>query len=285
MTPKPIGTRISRWGEGPVWWRDHLYYVDIEGQTLVRLNPLDGTETTWTLDQRIGFALPRDDRNWIWGGDHGLYTLNLETGTSHFITDPEPDLPHNRFNDAAVSPDGRLFAGTIATDKTIGAATLYRLDAESRLTPVVPNVTNSNGIAWSPDGTVCYYIDTPSLKVLRFDYDSVGGELRNPHVVLDTDPLIDASPDGMCADAEGKLWIAFCHGGCVIRFDPDTGYELNRITLPCIETTSCCFGGPELRDLYITTGIAPTKEEPLAGRVFVVKDLPVPGVSTAVVSG
>lgn len=284
MTPKPIGSRISQWGEGPVWWRDHLYYVDIEGRTLVRLNPLDETETTWVLDQRIGFALPCADGRWIWGGDHGLYTLDLETGTSVFITDPEAHLPHNRFNDAAVSPDGRLFAGTIATNKSTGAASLYRLDNGEECTPVVPNVTNSNGIAWSPDGTACYYIDTPTLKVLRFDYRAETGEWTAPRVVLDTDPLIDAVPDGMCADAEGKLWITFCHGGCVIRFDPVTGRELDRISIPCIETTSCCFGGPDLRDLYITTGIAPNKVEPHAGHIFVVKNLPTPGIPQTVVS-
>ncbi|MDA3875423.1 MAG: SMP-30/gluconolactonase/LRE family protein [Kiritimatiellae bacterium] len=281
MTPEPIGKRVSRWGEGPVWWRDHLYYVDIEGHTLVRLNPQDEAETTWVLDQRIGFALPSSDGRWIWGGDHGLYTLDIETGESDFIADPESHLPHNRFNDAAVSPDGRLFAGTIATDKETGAATLYRLDATP--TAVVPNVTNSNGLAWSPDGSACYYIDTPTRIVLRFDYRAETGELAAPRAVIHTDPLIDASPDGMCADAEGKLWIAFCHGGCVIRVDPVTGKELDRVHVPCIETTSCCFGGPDLRDLYITTGIAAKKEEPHAGRIFVVKHLPVPGCPQPVV--
>jgi sugar lactone lactonase YvrE len=285
MTPKPVGTHISRWGEGPVWWQGHLYYVDIEGHSLVRLNPINQTETTWTLDQRIGFALPCEDRRWIWGGDHGLYFLDLESGDSTFIADPEADLPRNRFNDAAVSPDGRLFAGTIATDKTIGAASLYRLDAGSTPALVVPDVTNSNGLAWSPDGSACYYIDTPTRQVRCYEYDAANGDLRNPRVIIDTDPLIEASPDGMCADAEGKLWIAFCHGGCVIRMDPDTARELDRIQFPCLETTSCCFGGPDLCDLYITTGIGGNKNEPLAGRVFVVKNLPTPGIPQSVVRG
>jgi sugar lactone lactonase YvrE len=271
----------SSWGEGPVWWKDHLWWVDIEGKQLNRLQPGTDTVKRWDMGQRIGFALPTDSGDWIWGGDDGLYRLDPETVTSTPLVDPEPGLPQNRFNDAAVSPDGRLFAGTIATDKTEGAANLYRLDPGSVCTPVVTGVTNSNGIGWSPDGTAVYYIDTPTRTICRYAYRE--SLFQEKALLVDTDPVIDASPDGLCVDADGHLWVAFCHGGCVIRFHHRTGDVMDRIEVPAKETTSCCFGGPDLHDLYITTGMG-TGEKESDGRSYVVRNLSTPGLPQVPIS-
>jgi sugar lactone lactonase YvrE len=136
-------------------------------------------------------------------------------------------------------------------------------------------VTNSNGIAWALDGNTVYYIDTPRREVLAFDYDD--GHLRNLRTAFSTSH-IDASPDGMTIDAKGNLWIAFCHGGCVSSFNPTTGDELRRIPLPCLETTACAFGGPDLQDLYVTTGVHKTAKEEHAGRLFIIRGLNTKGV-------
>lgn len=271
---RAVSDHTAAWGEGPVWWEPHLWWVDIKGHRLLRLQPDTGAFQEWNMGQRIGFALPRSDGSWIWGGDGGLYTLDPESGESRLLVDPEPDRPCNRFNDAAVSPDGRLFAGTIAMDKTEGAATLYRLDPGPVCTPVIPGVTNSNGIGWSPDGGTLFYIDTPTRKIMRYDYQE--GSLSGGAVLADTDPVVDASPDGLCVDAEGHVWVAFCHGGCVVRFDHQDGRELERFEVPAKETTSCCFGGSDLRDLYITTGVG-TGEKASDGRVYRVSGIAVPG--------
>ncbi len=267
------GSRKSLWGEGPVWWRDHLWYVDIEAHALIRLDPATGSETVWPMRERIGFALPCTDTRWICGGDSGIFLFDPATETRQPLADPEPHLPNNRFNDAATSPDGRLFAGTIATDKTGGAASLYRIDANLTCQNVLPGLTNSNGIDWSPDGQTMYHIDTPTKTVSAFDYAPATGALENRRVVLNTEPLIDASPDGLTVDIDGHLWIALCHGACVMQFDSATGKFLRHIDLPCIETTSCCFGGPALETLYVTTGIASGKQEPLAGQIFAITGL------------
>jgi len=272
MNAEVLNTRVSKWGEGPVWWKDHLYYVDIEGFRLLRFDPETGKETSWEMDQRIGFALPCLSGKWIWGGDNGIFYLDLETGLSTPIVDPEPNLPDNRFNDAAISPDGRLFAGTIALKKVKGSAKLYRIDSDLSCHTAFPNVTNSNGIDWTSDGKTCYYIDTPSYSIRKFNYDTASGSLQDPHILLDTKDKSQGVPDGMCIDAEGNMWVAFCHGGCVVKFDPATSEELDRITFPTVETTSCCFGGPEQKDLYVTTGVNSQKEEKHGGKVFVVRN-------------
>jgi sugar lactone lactonase YvrE len=271
----PIATTRCRWGEGPIWWGDCLYYVDIEGHRVHRFRPADGVETSWDVGQRVGTVVPRESGGLVIAGDHGLAFLDEETGIVTAIADPEADKPDNRFNDGKCSPDGRFFAGTISLVKRTGDARLYRLDPDLSLHEAFGPVTNSNGIVWTADGSTVFYIDTPRAEVLAFDYDA--GHLRNLRTAFST-AAIAASPDGMAIDENGHLWIAFCHGACVVCFDPATGTILQRIEIPCLETTACAFGGPDLADLYITTGVHKSVVEEHAGRLFVVRGLGVKGL-------
>ncbi|MCU0776392.1 MAG: SMP-30/gluconolactonase/LRE family protein [Akkermansiaceae bacterium] len=279
---EPVGHIRSQWGEGPVWWRDALYYVDIEGRLVHRYDPADGSEKSWDAGQRVGTVVPRASGGLVIAGDHGFSFLDEASGALTAIADPEANLPDNRFNDGKCSPDGRFFAGTISLAKKTGAARLYRLDPDLSVREAFGPVTNSNGIIWSADGKTCYYIDTPRKEVLAFDYEQ--GLLRDPRPVIRTGH-IEASPDGMTIDADGHLWIAFCHGGCVSCFDPQTGDELHRIALPCLETTACAFGGPDLTDLFVTTGIHKTAVEEHAGRLFVIRGLKIKGLPAHAFAG
>src|SRR6478735_3302329 len=283
LSIEPIGNIRSQWGEGPVWWREALYYVDIEGHRVHRFDPVSGSEKSWDVGQRVGTVVPRESGGLVLAGDHGLFFLDEETGHLTSIADPEPDKPDNRFNDGKCSPDGRFFAGTISLVKKTGTARLYRLDPDLSLHEAFGPVTNSNGIAWSADGKTVFYIDTPRKEVLAFDYES-DGHLRNLRSVVSTAHL-DSSPDGMTIDAAGNLWIAFCHGACVACFDPKSGAELRRIELPCLETTACAFGGPELADLYVTTGVHKSVVEENAGRLFVIRGLGVKGLPANAFAG
>jgi sugar lactone lactonase YvrE len=268
MSIEPVGNTRSQWGEGPIWWRDALYYVDIEGRRVHRFDPASGAETSWDVGRRVGTVVPRDSGGLLIAGDDGMFFLDEDGGGLTAICDPEPDKPENRFNDGKCSPDGRFFAGTMSLVRKTGDARLYRLDPDLTLHEAFGPVTTSNGIAWSPDGGTVYYIDTPRREILAFDYDD--GHLRNLRSAVDTGG-IDASPDGMATDADGMLWVAFCHGGCVVCYDPGTGRVLRRIDFPCLETTACAFGGPDLADLYVTTGVHKSVVEEHAGRLFVVR--------------
>lgn len=276
------GTKKAQWGEGAVWWRGALYYVDIEGHLVHRFDPASGEEKSWDVGQRVGMVVPRLDGGLVIGGDDGLYFLDEETGALTAIVDPEPDKANNRFNDGKCSPDGRFFAGTISLVKKEGDAKLYRLDPDLSLHEAYAPVTNSNGIAWSADGKTCYYIDTPSKEIKAFDY--ADGELTNLRAVVSTKHH-ESSPDGMTIDAEGNLWVAFCHGACVCCYSPETGEELRKIDLPCLETTSCAFGGADLADLYVTTGIHKSEVEEHAGRLLKVTGLGVKGVAAFAFAG
>jgi sugar lactone lactonase YvrE len=269
------GNVVSKWGEGPIWWEGFLYYVDIEGKKVLRYDPETGEEKSWDVGRRVGTVVPRKKGGLVIAGDDGFLFLDTETGELTPITDPEPDKPDNRFNDGKCSPDGRFFAGTISLVKKTGDARLYRLDPDLSAHDAFGPVTNSNGIVWTEDGETVYYIDTPRKEVLAFDYSE--GRLENVRSVVSTQ-MYESSPDGMAIDANGNLWIAFCHGACVSCFDPRTGEELRKIDLPCLETTACAFGGPDLTDLYVTTGIHKTEVEEHAGQLFVIRGLGVKGL-------
>ena len=286
-TFEPVGSYRAQWGEGPIWWQNHLYYVDIEKHLVIKYNPANGEETQWNVKDtvgRVGTVVPRATGGLVVAGDKGFHFLDTETGATTTITDPETEKLDNRFNDGKCSPDGRFFAGTISLVKNTGDAALYRLDPNLSLHTAYSNVTNSNGIAWNADGSTCYYIDTPQLAVLAFDYDSASGALSNPRKAVSTDH-ISASPDGMTIDSNGNLWIAFCHGACVVCFDPVTGDQLHRVDLPCLETTACSFGGENLDELYVTTGIHKSEVEEHAGRLFRIKGLGVKGVPSNAFAG
>ncbi len=283
VTIEVSGTIKAQWGEGPIWWHGAIYYVDIEGQCVHRFDPVTGGERAWEIGQRVGTVVPRESGGLLIAGDHGMYFLDEQTGGLTHLADPEQDLPDNRFNDGKCAPDGRFFAGTISLVKKTGTAKLYRLDPDLTLHEAFAPVTNSNGIAWSIDGKTVYYIDTPRKEVLSFDYEN-NGHLSNLRSVISTAHL-DSSPDGMTMDAEGNLWIAFCHGGCVACFSPVTGEELRRIILPCVETTACAFGGPDLGDLYVTTGVHQSIVEEHGGRLFVIRGLGVKGIPAYAFAG
>ena len=283
MTPtiKTIGKQISQWGEGPIWWGNSLFYVDIAGNKLLRLKPHTSEETIWEIGERIGTIVPsEDDDEVIYAGDTGYVRFNLKTGSKTTLADPEASMRgKNRFNDGKCDPAGRFWAGTISMVKDTGSANLYCLDTDGSLSLKVSGVTNSNGICWNADATKMFYIDTPTQNVRAYDYDLESGAISNARVVVDTVAHgYNSSPDGMTIDADGMLWVAFCHGACVVRFDPQKDKELQRVDLPCIETTACAFGGENLDRLFITTGIKADLKETDSGKVFVIDGLGVKGV-------
>ncbi|MDO8685324.1 MAG: SMP-30/gluconolactonase/LRE family protein [Clostridiales bacterium] len=210
---------------------------------------------------------------------HGFYFLDLITKKISLIADPESHLPANRFNDGKCDCAGRLWAGTLFMDQNDSnaknAGTLYCMDTDLSIRAALRDITISNGITWSPDNKIMYFIDTPTRQVAAFDFDYITGNIKNKRVVI-TIPESEGIPDGMTADIEGMLWIAQWGGSNVSRWNPYTGRLLDKILLPVSGATSCVFGGSELDELYITTARAGLNEEdiikqPHAGGVFRIK--------------
>ncbi|MFD8420118.1 SMP-30/gluconolactonase/LRE family protein [Streptomyces sp. NPDC059466] len=266
-------------GEGPTWdaREQRLIWVDILGSRVHTYDPLSGRRTVMVTEQHVGAAKPR-----VGGG----LVVNLRDGVGLYGPTVASDksgpsgppggfrwlhrelVPGRRGNDAAVAPDGALWAGSMRYDEGRGGGALSRIAADGTAHTVLDDVTVSNGTGWSPDGRLMYYIDTPTRRIDVFDV----GEDQLPcnRRALVTIDAVEGYPDGLTVDAEGCVWVAFWDGGAVRRYTPDG--RLDRvIALPVRRPTACAFGGADLTDLYITTArtglVAP---HPLSGSVLVV---------------
>ena len=157
-----------------------------------------------------------------------------------------------------------------------GAGALYCLDTDASVDPAASReLSISNGLAWSLDEDVMYFIDTPTRQVVAYDYDADSGEIENERVVIEV-PASEGLPDGMTIDAEGKLWIAMWDGWQVCRFDPVNGRMLESISVPVARVTSCAFGGPGLETMYITTARKGLRDNELAKQPLAGGLLPLP---------
>ncbi|GHB24923.1 calcium-binding protein [Streptomyces umbrinus] len=270
-------------GEGPTWDADaqRLIWIDILGSRVRTFDPVSGRRTVMATEQHVGAAKPR-----VGGGlvvnlrdGVGLYGPGGESSNSlgDFRWLHREVVPGRRANDAAVAPDGALWAGTMRYDEAAGGGTLSRVAPDGTVETVLDDVAVSNGTGWSPDGRLMYYIDSPTRRIDVFDFDGqrVGGRRRLAAIEEG-----DGFPDGLTVDADGCVWVALWDGGAVRRYTPDG--KLDRVVeLPVPRPTACAFGGADLTDLYITTArTGLTAPHPLSGSVLVIpgagKGLPQP---------
>ena len=262
-------------GEGCVWSpvENLLVWVDINGQAVHRFDHTTGQPVgVWRYPDMVGNAAPRAGGGLALGLGPSV-ALTDRVGAIETVIELPGEPESNRTNDGAVDPRGRLFQGTMShTEPGAPVASLYRVDGDGTARRVLSDVMISNGIGWSPDQTTMYYIDTLTFRVDRFDYDPDTGEIegRRPFITFDGST---GGPDGMAVDADGCLWVAMFGGYHVQRFSPG-GEPLEAVATPgSPQATCCCFGGPDLDTLYITTAREPiagvsTEGEPNAGALF-----------------
>jgi sugar lactone lactonase YvrE len=246
--------------------------VDIERGLLLSVDGCGRDRRSHSVGRRLGAAAPIDGRRFVVALQDGIGILDLETGAVAMLASPEAFLPSSRFNDGKCDPAGRFLAGTFDMDGKERTSALYSIDGRGCLRQLLDGVTISNGLAWTADGRTLYYIDTPTFEVARFDYDLATGSLGERHVAVRVPPEM-GYPDGMEIDVNGDLWVAHWDGGAVRCWSPRTGECLAEIRLPCSRPTSCCFGGPGLDRLFITTARIGLSEadlagQPLAGSLF-----------------
>jgi sugar lactone lactonase YvrE len=260
---EPVTDPIADHGEGPVWWPGWggLRWVDMLAGDVLALTR-DGVRRL-PVGTVAAAIRPRRDGGMVAAVERGFALVDPD-GAVHAGPEIWSD-PAVRMNDGGCDPDGRFYCGSMAYDGAAGRGRLYRLDPDGTTGVVLDGVTISNGLAWSPDGTTAYYIDTPTGGIDAFDYDPAGG-LRGRRRLADV-PAGLGLPDGLTVDAEGHLWVGMHGGGAVLRWRPD-GVLDGRVEVPVRDVTACTFGGPGLATLYITTSRLDGGPEPLAGAVF-----------------
>jgi sugar lactone lactonase YvrE len=205
-------------GEGPIWDDETatLLFVDSTIGRIYRLNPESGTLRSVEVGQQIGAALPRRRGGLVVSAGDGLISVE-DTGDVSLLVPIEDDRKDHRLNDAKCDSRGRLWSGTFSLSFVRGAGALYRVDQDLTLTRVAEGISISNGIAWSPDETTMYHVDTPTRGIDMLDYDIETGAATNRRRFVDIDRACGL-PDGITVDAEGHVWVALYLGGAVRRY-------------------------------------------------------------------
>jgi sugar lactone lactonase YvrE len=267
-------------GEGPFWDKEDelLYWVDIAEKSLFIHDPEALTTREIAVGQFIGSAAARNSHELVVALEDGFFILDTRAGKLTAIADPEAHIPGNRFNDGKCDARGRFWAGTQPSDgkgdatEERDAAALYRLDPDRTVRKMIDGVSISNGIAWSPDNRIMYFIDSRIMGVAAFDFDLETGGIKNRRYPIVIPTAGHGVPDGMTRDDEGMLYIAEWNGYQVSKWNPKTGECVDSIKFPIAKITSCAFGGPRLDELFVTTarlGVRPDDEAQRdAGSVF-----------------
>lgn len=275
--PTCIVSAAAILGEGPVWVAREraLYWLDIAGCRIHRLDPANGNAKSAPTPFRVTALAARASGGFVGASEHGFVLIDAELSRFDIFADPEPELPGNRFNDGKVDGQGRFWAGTMDDAEQAATGVLYRLDAELRVSCHDEGYRVTNGPTFSPDGAWMYHTDSAAQTVYRF---AVGadGEPFGRNVFLKFEEG-DGFPDGMTTDAVGNLWIAFWDGWCLRQVSP-SGDILRKIDLPVQRPTSCTFGGRLLDTLFVTSASkgldeAALARQPLAGSLFAIPGL------------
>lgn len=290
VTPKVAVDGVNTLGESPVWSvsEQALYWVDILAPAIHRWHLGGGARSSWAMPATVGSIGLMNRGGIVAALRTGFHRFDPAAGSSSFIAHPEPDRPTNRLNDGKCGPDGSFWAGTMddRTEKE-PVASLYRLSTDGRCERMATGLKVSNGLAWSPNGRTLYLSDSRAATIWRYPHEPGTGKLGQREVFVAMQPEW-GRPDGGAVDAEGCYWGCGAAAGRVNRFSP-AGELLGWIELPVSHPTMPCFGGPDLRTLYVTSARenfspAQISATPLAGSLFEIK-LDIAGVPVGTYAG
>ena len=260
-------------GESPTWNAQSgcLYWVDLRRPCLHRLHVASGETRTWPMPEVIGAVVSRRTGGVIVALKDGLHAFDPDSSQLFPLIKLEFDLPHNRLNDAKCDPAGRIWCGSMWDYGLHPTGSLYRVDTDLSVARIRSAVSIANAISFSPDGRSIYFADSRKGQIERASFDAHTGNVGSWSVLVES-AAAPGIPDGATVDAEGFIWNARYKGGCIARFTPDG--DLDRlIELPVSQPTSCAFGGPDLRTLFVSTAtqklsVAELMSQPLAGNLL-----------------
>ncbi|WP_396634866.1 SMP-30/gluconolactonase/LRE family protein [Maribacter sp. R86514] len=265
MTQTLIFNGNSELLEGPVFDTNNncLYFVSIFDHLVYFYNPQTKELLSVKLDSPVSCIYIQDHKKIIAASKNGFFEINFSTLEKKLVFKIEID-DKVRFNDGIKDPKGRYIIGTMGypeVKKNIGQVFSYD---KGEYRTIIENTTISNGLAFSLDNKWLYFIDTPTKKVAKYAYDLNTGNVQFDSYVIELKG--EGSPDGMCIDNNGMLWIAEWGGSCVSQWNPLGGNKIQQLELPCINITSCCFD--DNANLYVTTAKSTSENNIYEGGLY-----------------
>ncbi len=300
MSWTAVTSELCELGESPFWHPQEqmLYWVDIPGKKILRANVFMGSVEVWPMPSEPGCIAPASSGGLVIALRDGVYRAHAWGGAMQRIAPAPYDTRRLRFNDGKADPQGRFWVGSYCDQRSDPAAALYALDAQAgqpaAMICKVDNATVANGLAWSPDAQTLYWADTALNVIWAWDWNADSGELSRRRVFhqFGAKPAGWAygqpgyenylgRPDGAAVDVEGNYYAAMYEGGCVIKLSP-SGQMLAKYATPALCVTMPCFGGDDLKTLYITTArkgrsTQELGDKPQSGCVFSMR-VEVPGL-------
>jgi sugar lactone lactonase YvrE len=263
-------------GEGPVWdpGPGLLRWVDLYAGDVLSLAPRTEHVQRAHVGTVAAALRPRVGGGLVVAVERGFCLLGADEAEPHPLGEVWTD-PTVRMNDGGCDLQGRFYCGSMAYDAAPGRGALYCLEPDGAVRRVLDDVTISNGIAWSRDGTQVYYVDSPTRRVDVFDFDPDSGAFTDRRAAVEVDPD-DGMPDGITLDSEGGVWVALWGGGAVHRYTAEGRLD-EVVDVGPRQVSACTFGGDRLDELFITTSREglPPDEQPTAGALYWYR----PGVS------
>ena len=249
-------------GEGAFWCPEEqaVYWLDVPMPSSIhRLVPATKEHSSWPMPEMVTAMAKRRDGTLFVASENGLNIFDPSSGDYRHLAELEPHLPRNRSNDGAPDAKGRFWIGTMQNNIGPGGAgipvkgrvgSLWRVEPGMVPFAAMGDLGITNGVAWSPDWTKLYVVDSTLDRIYVSDFDLEAGTVGPRRIFNDAGDL--GTPDGNTVDAEGFLWSARWDGHCVARISPDGAID-RIVAIPASLVTSCAFGGPDLDTLYVTT--------------------------------
>ena len=254
-------------GEGPLWHpiKECLVWFDILDKRLFQST--DEGFINWSFDENVSAAGWVDEDHLLLASETALSLFDIRNGKREPLVALEEDNAETRSNDGRADHFGGFWIGTMGKGAEQDAGAIYRF-YKGELRKLVDNVTVSNAICFSPDGTLVYFSDTTEQTIKTWSLDEKDGWPVGPWEVFIDLRKDDLFPDGAVVDAEGNLWNAQWGANRVTRYSPQ-GVYMEHILFPASQITCPAFGGSDLKTLFVTSAALNVQEE-MAGQTFTV---------------
>jgi sugar lactone lactonase YvrE len=282
-----LGPDTYELGESPFWQPQEqmLYWVDIPGKKILRASVPMGTVQAWYMPSEPGCIAPATSGGLVIALRDGVFRAREWGAALERITTLPYDTATVRANDGKCDTLGRFWVGTIDEPKACRAAELFSIDCRKGAAVVqrqAGDALTANGLAWSPQGDTLYWADTPNHLVHAWDFDLAANHLSKHRIQLQfaakpagwtwEDRSYQGRPDGAAVDVQGNYWVSMFEGRRVCCYAPD-GSLLQKLETPAQCPTMPCFGGADLKTLYLTTArhgrsTAELAQFPDSGAVF-----------------